>query len=177
MRQTPTHTFFFTQKDGFSNWHIAPFEYRGYKFNCVEQFMMYSKACLFKDMDTAQKILSTTNQKEQKALGRQVKNFDEALWNEKCEHIVAVACREKFRQNPSLLTLLLSTGDTTLVEASPYDRIWGVGLGMDDPAIDDERNWRGQNKLGRVLMGVRAQLRAFQPEEGPQEVKRAGFRP
>jgi ribA/ribD-fused uncharacterized protein len=146
-KRSTKHTFFFTFKDGFSNWHMAPFDYRGHTFNCVEQFMMYSKARLFNDLEVAAKILATPSPKEQKALGRQVKGFDEALWAEKCEHIVHVGCRENFRQNPHLLSLLMSTGRTALVEASPYDRIWGVDYpwtilpSMTNKVGEDKINW------------------------------------
>lgn len=154
-------TFFFTAKDPLSNWHVAPFEYRGHRFNCVEQFMMFSKAKLFGDNEAAAKILAAQDQKTQKALGREVRGFDEAVWAAKRVNIVSVGCREKFRQNPQLLQALLATGDTILAEASPYDRIWGIGLGADDPRAADPKEWRGTNLLGQVLMDVRRMLAPY----------------
>lgn len=155
MRQTDKFTFFFGKADVFSNWHEASFEYRGHKFNCVEQFMMYSKARLFNDHEIAEKIMATKDQKEQKALGRLVKNFDGKVWDEKCLSIVTVGCREKFSQNPKLLQALIATGDRVLVEASPYDKIWGIGLSENDPNAQLPEKWKGQNLLGVALTNVR----------------------
>lgn len=151
-------TCFFEASAPLSNWHPARFTYRGIEFGNTEQFMMYCKAKLFNDHETAEKILRTTTPKEQKALGRQVRNFDERLWSEKCDGYVLVGCLEKFRQNPTLAKILLDTGTTELVEASPYDKIWGVGLSANDPRIQDKNQWRGQNRLGKVLMQVRETL-------------------
>ena len=118
MKTLGNYTFFFTSADAFSNWHPAAFEYHGVTFGCVEQFMMYSKANLFGDDAAAAKILATDSPKKQKALGRSVVGYDDNTWKAKRLSIVTVGCREKFRQNPSLLAQLLSTGDNVLVEAS-----------------------------------------------------------
>lgn len=155
MRKTDKHTFFFTDKDTFSNWHRASFAYHGINFNCVEQFMMYAKALTFKDLETAQKILATSDPKEQKRLGREVKNFDKAVWDSKCENVVYVANREKYKQNPHMLKTLLGTGNTTLVEASRYDKLWGIGMSEWDQGVDDPANWKGQNLLGKTLTKLR----------------------
>ncbi|WP_230513896.1 NADAR family protein [Paraburkholderia sejongensis] len=96
--------------------------------------------------------------KDQKSIGRGVKGFDLATWEGKRESIVYVGCREKFAQNPGLRSLLLATAPTELVEASPYDLVWGVGLGQRDPLILDKANWRGMNLLGITLMKVRDTL-------------------
>ncbi len=148
-------TLFFGADDPLSNWHPARFVYRGMPFVCVEQFMMYCKARLFDDMATAGRIMAATHPSDHKRLGREVRPFDNAVWMEKCEGYVRVGCREKFWQNPSMARALLATEGTELVEASRYDRIWGVGLGKDDPRILDRRQWRGANRLGNVLMDVR----------------------
>lgn len=158
MRQTDRHTFFFTDRDAFSNWHIAPFSFRGIEFNCVEQFMMYAKAKTFADEITAAKILAAKHPKTQKALGREVDPYNDAVWVAKRMKVVYVACKEKFTQNPHLLEQLLATGGTVLVEASPYDRIWGIGMGEHAPGVDDPANWRGQNLLGQVLTRLRDDL-------------------
>ncbi len=120
--------------------------------------MMYCKAKIFHDDVSAEKILNATTPKQHKALGRSVSGFDSSLWDEKCEHYVYVGAMAKFGQNPHLLKFLLGTGDTQLVEASPYDKIWGVGLAASDPRIHDESRWRGANRLGKVLTQVRAEL-------------------
>jgi ribA/ribD-fused uncharacterized protein len=127
-------------------------------FTSVEQFMMFSKAKLFGDETAAEAILAARHPKDQKAIGRGVKGFDLAAWKAKRESIVYVGCREKFAQNPGLRSLLLATAPTELVEASPYDRIWGVGLGERDPLILDKANWQGTNLLGVTLMKVRDTL-------------------
>lgn len=120
--------------------------------------MMYAKARLFNDLETAQKILNATHPKEQKRLGRQVQGFDQDLWDDRKVGILRAGLREKFRQSQELNRVLLGTGDSMLVEASPYDRIWGVGLGMNDPRILNPENWQGENLLGQVLMQIRSEL-------------------
>lgn len=151
-------TIFFSEKDVFSNWFISEFEVKGVRFNCVEQFMMYCKAKLFGDELTAGKIMSAARPREQKALGRSVKNYDDEAWCERRGRIVARGCYAKFSQNPALRDALLATDGTVLVEASPYDRIWGVGLAEHDPRVLDPRKWQGQNLLGIALMEVREKL-------------------
>lgn len=159
MRRTDHVTLFHGAADFLSNWHQSPFMYRGLHFNCVEQFMMFSKAKMFADEDTAAQIMATKDPRQQKALGRAVKGYDETQWAAKRSNIVAVACREKFSQNPVLLAALLDTRETTIVEASPYDRIWGIGLGENDPRALDPSKWQGLNLLGITLMSVRSHLR------------------
>ncbi|MBA9859842.1 NADAR family protein [Ralstonia insidiosa] len=158
MHEIQGMTLFFGAEDALSNWHPAQFTYRGVEFTSVEQFMMYSKARLFSDDQTARKILSSREPREQKRLGREVRGFDEAVWITKRKPIVTVGCREKFWQNPLLGEVLLGTDDTLLVEASPYDRIYGVGLAWNDPRIRDVSQWQGLNLLGEVLMEVRSWL-------------------
>ncbi|WP_244323334.1 NADAR family protein [Paraburkholderia dipogonis] len=138
--------------------HPCRFCYHGVDFTSVEQFMMFSKAKLFGDEQASAAILAARHPKDQKAIGRGVKGFDLATWEGKREAIVYVGCREKFARNPGLRSLLLATEPTELVEASPYDRIWGVGLGERDPLILDKANWRGTNLLGVTLMKVRDTL-------------------
>lgn len=151
-------TFFFGADNPLSNWHPAHFTVKGVEFCNNEQFMMFCKAKLFGDEECAQKILLAKNPREHKALGRIVRGFVDSLWEEKCEHFVYVGSLAKFRQNPLLCDFLLKTGNTELVEASPYDRIWGVGLSANDPRIHDKNAWLGKNRLGKVQMRVRAEL-------------------
>jgi len=186
MRRTEHYTFFFTKNDVFSNWHPSRFEYRGVQFGCMEQFMMYAKARLFNDLETAQKILKTADPQRQKALGREVRGYVDAIWVQKRESIVAVGVREKFAQNPGMLEQLLSTQGTALVEASKFDRIWGCGLAETDPRVEDETQWPGMNLLGKVLDRVRDHFLAMtadrraslrEPSSSPRTSSRPGLKP
>ncbi|WP_268960827.1 NADAR family protein [Paraburkholderia kirstenboschensis] len=118
----------------------------------------FSKAKLFSDEKSAARILATRDPMTQKMIGRKVAGFDQQIWEAKRESIVFVGCREKFAQNPGLRSILLATAPTELVEASPYDLIWGIGLGERDPRLTDRSQWRGQNLLGITLMRVRDAL-------------------
>lgn len=158
MRTTERYTFFFRPESPFSQWHPAVFVVDGNTYGCAEQFMMHGKAVLFGDGEIAAQILAVASPREHKALGRKVRGFDEKVWRAHREAIVQAASRAKFTQNPELLRALLATRGTELVEASPFDRIWGVGLSADDPRIDDPANWRGPNLLGRILTRVRDEL-------------------
>ena len=117
--------------------------------------MMFQKAILFNDYETAEKILDTGNVRTQKELGRQVKGFDNGLWAVNCRRIVYEANKYKFAQNRQLLDELLATRGTTLVEASPYDTIWGIGMTKDDEGATDRSKWKGKNWLGHILTLLR----------------------
>ena len=153
-------TFFFTAASPFSQWHPCRFEALGNTFNCAEQFMMHGKAALFGDAAIAAKILASSDPKQHKALGRKVASFDDARWRAERAAIVKAGNRAKFTQNAPLLDQLLATRGTTLVEASPYDRIWGIGLAATDPRAQDPKTWRGQNLLGKILTELRDELAA-----------------
>ncbi|MFT3694998.1 MAG: NADAR family protein [Kofleriaceae bacterium] len=153
-----TYTFFFTEKNPFSQWYPCTFVVDGVTFNCAEQYMMYGKAVLFGDAAVGKEILAATHPKQHKALGRKVANFDDAKWKANREQIVAVGSRAKFTQNADLLKLLLETKGTELVEASPYDRIWGIGLAATSEHANDPTKWRGQNLLGKILTKLRDEL-------------------
>lgn len=150
MRITDNHVFFW---DGiYSNWHPCSFTIYGCKFNCAEQAMMYAKAMAFKDLETGRKILAEKSPKAQKALGRQVKNFVPDVWDQICQDIVSAIVYEKFRQNPALLARLMEDGKgRCFVEASPYDKIWGIGMLEEESGVDDPANWKGTNYLGKCL--------------------------
>lgn len=143
-----------------SQWARSPFEHDMKRYNCAEQFMMYHKAMHFNDFETAAKILSTDHPREQKALGRQVKGFNDESWDTVKYDIVRDGNMCKFEQNPEFEEWLLETGDKYIVEASPEDRVWGIGLAEHDERIYDSGNWDGQNLLGEVLMEVRNLLKA-----------------
>lgn len=154
MKITDTHTFFWKSKLG--QWNMLPFiDDDGVQYNCAEQYMMAKKAILFKDTETYKLIMSEENPAKQKKLGRIIKNFDLKVWNKHCSEIVYQGNFLKFSQNKELFDILMKTPQTIFVEASPFDRIWGVGLGEDDPLILDPKNWKGLNLLGKVLTKLR----------------------
>ena len=132
---------------------------RGTLYNCAEQYMMAEKALLFDDLYAYDNIMKVKNPRKQKSLGRQAKNFDLEIWKENAKLIVYRGNMYKFGQNQELAEQMLNTGSRYFVEASPYDKIWGVGLKEDDPLILDYNNWLGTNWLGDVLTQVRNDLR------------------
>jgi ribA/ribD-fused uncharacterized protein len=142
----------------YSQWIKSPFTIDGKTFNTAEQWMMYNKAMVFNDTATAKSILETTDPKKQKALGRQVKNFDDFVWMEKSFDIVVKGNIEKFKQNPKMLAELEASKGKIIVEASPYDKRWGIGLAADAPNIEDQSTWQGENLLGKAIMQVRTEL-------------------
>lgn len=155
-----TDKFVFFWKESFSQWHMKPFTNNdGITFNCPEQYMMYKKAMLFNDIETANKIMSASHPSEQKKLGRLVKNYNQESWDANKYRIVFEANMYKYTQNPKLLAELLETGDKILVEASPYDPIWGIGLDENAPGIEDKNNWKGENLLGFVITDVKTNIR------------------
>ena len=143
----------------FSQWYDCRFTVSGETYHTAEQYMMAEKAALFNDQVTRQKILAADNPRDYKSLGREVKNFDSQMWDQKKYRIVLTGNIAKFSQNPELFAFLDSTGDSVLVEGSPYDDIWGVKLAIDDPAIKDPNKWQGENLLGFALMETRDILR------------------
>lgn len=142
----------------FSQWYACDFDVDGQHYTTAEQYMMAEKARLMRDEETCRKILEASDPSEFKALGRMVKNFDETLWNTHKYDIVVKGNLYKFSQNQDLKKFLLSTEDKVLVEASPYDTIWGIGLGADGAEANEPSKWRGENLLGFALMEVRSQL-------------------
>lgn len=144
----------------FSQWWISKFNSNvAFEYCCMEQYMMRLKAELFNDEEIADKILNTTDPKAIKALGRQVHNFDEKIWNRYKYSIVLNGNFDKFMQNKPLRDFLLSTQDQVIVEASPYDRVWGIGLKATDAKATQPQYWAGQNLLGFALMEVRSEIR------------------
>lgn len=136
----------------YSNWNLSYFKWLDREFNCSEQAMMYAKAMLFKDTETAEKIMKAKTPKDQKMLGREVKNFDETKWATLCVQIVSEILYHKFSQNEILKERLLTDGKgRKFVEASPYDKIWGIGMKEDDSRCLNESTWQGRNLLGKSL--------------------------
>lgn len=144
----------------FSNFYKCNFTYLGIKFSSSEQAFMYEKALYFKDKETAALILEAKTPKEAKKLGRQVRGFDSDEWSEVCEDIMYNVVLHKFIQNDKLQKLITREDllGKTFVEGSPYDGIWGVKMAWNNPKIDDESNWEGENLLGKVLGRVRDYL-------------------
>ena len=153
MNVTPTHVYFWNGI--FSNWHPTPFIYNGVEYNCSEQYMMQQKAIVFGDKERELEIMEARTPDVQKYLGRLVIGFTAEKWAPVCEDLMVPALVAKFTSTEDLKREMLATNKRVLVEASPYDTIWGVGLGENDPRILDERNWKGQNLLGKVLMRAR----------------------
>ena len=156
MRITDKYVFFYG--GALSQWHKVPIFYREIMFNCAEQAMMYHKAMLFNDTVTAQKILDTDSPKAQKALGRKVTPFNPKEWSRMSRLIVLEINYAKFSQHEDLKELLLSTGYKILVEASPFDKVWGIGRREGTEGIEDQKNWNGKNWLGYCLSDVKHML-------------------
>jgi ribA/ribD-fused uncharacterized protein len=133
----------------FSNWFPAEFTIDGIKYNCGEQYMMHVKALFFKDKETAKKIMQESRPAKQKELGRSVKNYNDNTWSKVRYELVKNGLKEKFNQNKNLKKFLLSYRQFIIVEASPFDRIWGIGYD-DRCAINNVGNW-GENLLGKIL--------------------------
>ncbi|XP_054764016.1 N-glycosidase YbiA-like [Lytechinus pictus] len=153
------YTFFYGEKSSpFSQFRAANFVVDGVQYTCAEMYMMHQKAVLFGDHEIAEQILVATKPMAMKALGRKVRNFDEEVWKQHRRQIVKKGNLAKFSQNLDILAKLLETRGTTLVEASPRDRIWGIGMGKDNPNAKNKNKWRGQNLLGYILTEVREEL-------------------
>jgi hypothetical protein len=147
----------------FSQWWPSPFTVDGQRYATAEHFMMAEKARLMGDETTRARILSATDPRTAKKLGRAVAPWDEARWVAARFDIVTAASLAKFTSTPELRAHLLSTDDAILVEASPLDRIWGIGLGPRNPAVERPAEWKGLNLLGFALVRARAILRGQLP--------------
>ena len=141
-----------------SNWFPSNFEIDGLSYPTAEHFMMAEKARLFEDCETLEKIRQAVSPAKAKKLGRQVRNFEQSIWIESRFDIVVRANEAKFSQNPGLGELLKRTGSKVIVEASPRDRIWGIGMEESDADADNPAAWKGTNLLGFTLMEVRSRL-------------------
>jgi ribA/ribD-fused uncharacterized protein len=142
-----------------SQWFYSPFEHGGITYPTAEHYMMIRKATLFHDLKIVPLMLEAKTPREVKALGRKVKNFDAGIWEKNCMDIVHRGNMLKFAKNESIKRFLLNTGNSIIVEASPYDAIWGIGMKADDSRATKPALWRGENKLGFTLMRVRDDLR------------------
>ncbi|MGW4808838.1 NADAR family protein [Kitasatospora sp. NPDC004272] len=141
-----------------SQWWPSPFTVDGVRYLTAEHWMMAGKARLFEDEEAVPKILRARTPAEAKNLGRLVKGFDEEQWVAHRFELVVTGSTAKFGQDERLRAYLLGTGQRVLVEASPLDRIWGIGLAADDERADSPSHWRGLNLLGFALMEARTRL-------------------
>jgi ribA/ribD-fused uncharacterized protein len=143
-------------KNGYlSNWYPSPINLYGQNFSSGEQAFMYAKADTFMDEEIKTQILQTNDPKKLKALGRKIKNFDEAVWAAARVDLMTEIVTAKFEQNQDLMQLLLSTGDALLAEANNFDKFWGCGLRTSDATINNPERWPGKNTLGTILMSIR----------------------
>lgn len=149
---------FYGKEHPLSNHHEAGFTIKGVYFKWTEQFLMYCKAKAFKDEIIAEKILEAKSPQICQALGKQVKNYNEATWRILRRKMAFLGNLQKANENPHVKEYLLNTGNNILVEASPYNRIWGVGIAVDDPRIYDVDLWEGSNLQGESWMAVRKRL-------------------
>lgn len=158
MKITNKYVFFW---DGiYSQWYQAPMIINSVKYNCCEQYMMHQKALFFGDEEIAKSVMNAKSPRDQKELGRQIKDFDANRWGKVCLKIVIDGNHAKFSQNLDLKKEMMQTENKIFVEASPYDQIWGIGLDQDNEGIEDARNWRGQNLLGWALTLVKQELQS-----------------
>ena len=141
-----------------SNWYLSDFYKNGVKYSSMEQYMMHRKALVMGDTEYAVRIMDTTDVSVIKQLGRDVRNYNDTVWNGVRQVIIYEGLLEKFRQNVGLRELLMATGEDTLAECAVQDRVWGIGLSMTDERRFDMNSWRGQNLLGFALMLVRDKL-------------------
>lgn len=141
-----------------SQWFSAPFTIDGTQYPTAEHYMMAEKARLFNDDEMLERIIAAKSPGEAKKLGRQIRRFDDALWKKSCFEFVVAGNVGKFSQNQEMRELLLRTGNKVLVEASPRDRIWGIGMGRNNQHAEVPEKWRGKNLLGFALMEVRYRL-------------------
>ncbi len=146
-------------KSCFSQWWQSPFTVDGLTYKTAEHWMMAGKARLFNDPEMLEAILQAETPAEAKKLGRNVRDFNPANWDQHKFELVVKGNYHKFSQQEPLRTFLVNTGDRVLVEASPRDAIWGIGMGASNPNVENPQLWKGHNLLGYALMEARDQLK------------------
>ena len=142
----------------FSNFYPAQFVYKGYNFPTSEHALMASKAMVFWDTVRFQMIVKSDTPSSAKQYGRKVEGYTDSIWAACRYQIMTDILIEKFTQNDLMCEYLLSTGEEILVETSPYDKVWGIGMGQENRAWVDQKLWKGQNLLGFALMDTRRAL-------------------
>lgn len=156
------YVFFWRKGSCFSQWHPSKYELNGYEYTTAEQGMMHGKALLFEDNETAAQILATNDPRKIKQLGRLVRGFKDIVWKKNREMIVYHNNMAKFTQNEIMKDVLMATRGALLVEASPSDRIWGIGLREADAKRTSPNKWKGLNLLGKILTKVREDIAAME---------------
>jgi ribA/ribD-fused uncharacterized protein len=141
------------------------------RFSSAEQYMHYKKAEFFGDREAAAIILANDSPLYCKRMGRRVRGFDAAAWDKESVKVVREATRLKFESTKNLMNALMRTGDRKIVETSPYDAIWGIGMNINDPRIEDEKNWTGKNLLGEILTEFRDSRLKEEEEEEPASLE------
>ena len=157
-----THVVYFWRTESpYSQFHPATFSIEDTKYSCAEQFMMSSKARIFDDPKSLASIMNTKVPAVMKKLGRGVENFDPDIWKMCCRQFVQEGNIAKFSQSAILLEELLSTGDRYLAEASPMDKIWGIGMAENNPLAKNPNNWKGTNWLGEAVNLVKFEFQTM----------------
>ena len=141
-----------------SQWAPTPFIVDEILYKTAEHYMIAQKASLFGDCMSFYRIINAPSPAEAQAIGRKIKSFDECIWLDNAKRIVLEGNIAKFKQNPHALLVLKSTFGSRLVECCPEDSLWGIGMSVDEPGVENSANWRGKNWLGEVLMAVRGML-------------------
>lgn len=147
--------YYFFYGGPFSQWYMSSFIIDHIIYYTAEQYMMAQKALMFGDMVNYNNIINTKSPKLAKEFGRKVQNFNAKKWTNVCKDIVYEGNYAKFNQNVLIKSQLLDTAPKILVEASPYDKIWGIGLSADDIRVNDQKQWLGTNWLGEILTKLR----------------------
>jgi len=157
-RKTDAHFFFWHSSCPLSNWSNHAFSWREQSFPNAEVALMWAKAKLFNDHVSIEKLENTSDPKEAKSIGRQVSNFNDQVWNQHRFNIMKSILLAKFSQNREARNYLLNLSNLQLVEASPYDKIWGIGLQANDDRVLNTSQWEGLNLLGQALTEVKTYL-------------------
>lgn len=162
MRITDKYYFFWNTI--YSQWYIKPNKLYLFKdinedgqiikFISAEHYMMYHKALIFNDVESAELVLKTVHPGAVKQIGRAIKNYDDSIWSAKRFEVVTNGNLLKFSQNKNLLKDLSKYSNLEFVEASPYDKIWGIGLAENDDRVLDKSLWNGENLLGKAINKV-----------------------
>lgn len=156
--------------DFLGNWYPAEFIYAGRKYVSTEQYLMEQKASLFRDQEARDEIMRLTDFDEIKAMGRKVRNYDEELWSAVRFQVIRRGIRAKFQQNRDQLSKFMETAPAVLAETTEKDKLWGIGISMDDERKTDVSKWEGQNLLGDVLMTVRRDLGLWIRNASPEGI-------
>ena len=159
-KQSDELILFYTKSHPFSNFHPAKFEVDGQEFNCVEQYLSYHKAMLFDEGELAQAVMTIDEPSIQKRKVRSaiIKKFNYEQWKQEAGKILKVALAAKFEQNQHLKEELINSGETILGEASATDKLFGIGLSLNNPKAVQQSEWPGENLQGVTLMAVRAEM-------------------